>query len=538
MPIIGASATGFFYPRRATVNYGHEKNVYALLEAIPQTSIPAYGITLTVTDGISSFTLTDCAVDKGSLRVGENGHILSVGLIGAVWRWNGEISGAYNVRKPDQTIVTATKKTCQQLAVLLWQSMGVTAGDVSALPGDDSDLPEVFWQCADSYSELARLCRERGCVPQLNAANNAGEIVRLGAGPALPNNSEVQTVDNGFNTTPPPRYLKACAAPTRYQSKIKLKPMLLEVDGSLKERDSVSYAIDWTGADPMDPLGPDADTEERTAAKKSYGRYWQMDTQADGTLNVPGYGPVSTMERLLPLLDEAVEDFDAGIGTYRRRAYLKGTFAITGANQSLENSADDELIEVDFRIVGDLGIIIAIAPLVKYNASQQFVTADVYLVCSYHVQDETTYQYVHHSIERLIAPTGGGTRVLRLPVERTVVAQYDGTSVSGTVTNEGTVNGILNGAIDAAQSQYQVASGSVRRYRGVQPAPLSGTIRQIRIVVDLEDGCFTWLSYNTEWAPGMPRLRQRRRAAITDREEAQQEFQDRQRRRLVRKGIA
>lgn len=541
MQIIGASASGFFFPQSAVVNYGHERNVYAILRCIPQANIPAHGITLTVTDGISHFTLLDCAVDKGSMRIGEDGNILSVGLMGAVWRWNGEISGAYNVRKPDGSIVESTKKNCQQLAALLWQSMGVGVGDISALPGNDSDLPEVFWQCSDSYAELAKLCRDRGCVPQLNAANNFGEIVRLGVGPGLPSNSEVQSVDVGFNTTPPPRFLKACAGNTRVQSKLKMKAMMLEPDGTLVPAEDVSYKPSggWTGADPMDPLGPDADPEDRAAAKKSYGRYWQADTQADETLNVPQLGPVSSMERILPLLDETAEDFDAGIGTFRRRAYLKGTIAITGANQSLENSEEDELIEVEFRMIGELGIIITGQPLVKFNDSQQFEVADVYLVCSYYVQDETTYGYIHHSITRPIAPAGGGTKVLRLPhVEGQIIAEYDGTSVSGTTSNEGTVSSILNGALDAAQSQYQVTLGSVRRYRGVQPAPLSGTIRQIRIEVDMERGCFTWLAYNTEWAPGMLRLRQRRRAAITDRGEALQEFQDKQRRQLARKGIA
>lgn len=538
MAVIGASASGFFYPQRAMVHYGHEKNVYALLWSIPQGTIPAYGITLAVTDGINSFTLTDCAVDKGSMVIGENGQVVQVGLIGSVWRWNGEISGWYNRRNPDGSIVESSKKTCRQLATLLFQSMNVGVGDVSALPGDDSDLPEMYWQCVDSYAELATLCRVRGCVPQLNAANNFGEVVRLGVGPGLPNNSEIQTVVNSFEAQPPPRFLKACAGNTRVQSKIKLKPMLLEPDGTLVEKDEASYAIDWTGADPMDPLGPDADAEDRAAAKKSYGRYWQVDTQADGTLNVPQLGPVSSMDRILPLLDETAEDFDAGIGTFRRRAYLKGTIAITGANQSLENSDDDELIEVEFRMIGELGIIITSDPLVKYDSSQRFVTADVYLVCSYYVQDETTYGYVHHSITRTIAPAGGGTKVLRLPsVEGQIIAEYDGTDVTGTTSNESTINGILNGALDAAQSQYQVVQGTVARYRGVQPAPLSGTIREIRIKVDMDEGCFTWLSYNTECQWGPPRYRHRRRIANGDRDEALREFQDKQRRQLARKGI-
>jgi hypothetical protein len=186
-----------------------------------------------------------------------------------------------------------------------------------------------------------------------------------------------------------------------------------------------------------------------------------------------------------------------------------------------------------------LGIIITGQPVVKYNSSQQFVPADVYLVCSYHIQNASTYQYEHASIERLIAPAGGGTRVLRLPhIEGHVIAEYSGTTVSGTTTNEGTVNAILNGALDAAQSQYNVTQGRVVRYRGIQPHPLSGTCRQIRIEVDMETGCHTWLSYNTECVHGVLRHRQRRRAAVTDRGEALQEFQDRQRRQLVRKGIA
>ncbi|MEY5060717.1 MAG: hypothetical protein RIS45_638, partial [Planctomycetota bacterium] len=260
MAIIGAAASGFFYPQRALVNYGLERNVYAMLWSIPQATIPAYGITLTVTDGIETFRLTDCAVDRASMVIGENGHIQQVGLFGPVWRWNGEISGAYNVRKPDGTIVTATKKTCQQLAALLWQSMDVVPGDISALPGDESDLPEVYWQCADSYSELSKLCSDRGCAPLLNAANNFGAVVRLGVGTGLPSSPNVVTVETSIQSPPPPRFLKACAGLTRVQSKLKLKPMMLERDGTLKERDSVSYkpSAGWTGKDPDDPLGPDA----------------------------------------------------------------------------------------------------------------------------------------------------------------------------------------------------------------------------------------------------------------------------------------
>jgi hypothetical protein len=246
---------------------------------------------------------------------------------------------------------------------------------------------------------------------------------------------------------------------------------------------------------------------------------------------------VSSIQRLLPLLDEAAEDFDAGIGKYRRRAYLKGTIQIDNGT-SLQNSADDELIEVEFRLIGEIGLVITNVPLVKYDSAQKIETATVYLVCSYHVQDETTYGYVHHSVTRGIAPAGGGTKALRLPhVEKRIIAEYSGTAVSGINTNEGTVNGILNGALDAAQSQYQIVQGSVVKYQGIQPHPLSGTCRQIRILVDRYEGCFTWLAWNTEWAPGMPRRHHRRRIAAADRDEALRELEDKTRRQLIRKGV-
>lgn len=545
MPIIGATATGFFYPQSAVASIGLERNIYVLLYSIPQPTIPAIGITLTLTDGINSFVLTDCAIDKGSMRLGEDGNIMQVGLWGGVWRWNGEISGWYNRRNADMTIVAESKKTCRELATLLFQSMGVEAGDISALPGDDSDLPEVFWVCDDSYGALSWLCRSRGCRPALNVENNRGDVYRLGVGAALPDNNNVQDIANSFDANPPPQYLKACAGSNLYQSKLKMKPMLLEADGTLKERDQVSYnpggvgsATGWVGADPDDPL-PNGSPENSIAASKSYGRYWLLDKQADGTNNAPGYGPVTSNERLLPLLDETADDFDSGIGRYHRRAYLMGTVAVTEEPQPLENGVTGDLIEVDFRLIGELGLVITSVPLVKYDSQKRFVTADVFLVCSYHVQDAETFQYIHHSITRQISATGGGTVAIRRPdIVKRHIAQYDsrtGTNVTGVETNATAVDAALNGQLDVAQAAYQTVTAGTRRYRGVQPARIDGAIRQIRIRIDHEDGAHTWISRNSEWDPGVPRDRERQRIARDKRLEAQHELQEKARRDIARK---
>lgn len=545
MGILAASFPGIFQIQRVLFSAGHGRNCVAVVDCLPQFGLPAQNGTLFLTDGIVSLTLPDCRIDKAHMTITTGGHIVRAVILARNWRWRyGEVSGVYNVRNPDGTLDTDTEKTPQELATLCFQAMNEPAFDVSLLP--NNDRPEVNWFGTPAWSALEWLCSRYGCDYGLDVAANAGRIWRIGQGNALPAGGQVVSLGYGIDTAEPPDRIKAFCGPTEYQFKFALECVLEDTDGTIKPIDDVSYKPEdgWEGLDPADPLGPDADPEERALAKKLY-RMWRIVSCADGTLDVPGYGTVSSIKDLLPVHDKLAESYDGATGTYRQPAYLVGTFAVQGEPESIENVEPHTLWEGGHRIDSEEGIVHLPIPAFKYAADKTTEAATMYLIATCYIRKPNLLHFEAHTVTRTIANNGTGDMPLHRPeIHRRIVAEYpatpaddaEGQTATGTTTNQNNLDAILNQHLDAVQSEFATVNTEVRHYLGIAPFAVDGALRQYQCYVDMERGAGTIISLNTEWEPGLPNRAWRRRNAQVVHDRALRERDETRNRRLARAG--
>lgn len=530
-----------------TLMQGRGRAIYAYVRLIPQASLPnVSNVNITVSDGFTTLTFTNCFIDLSRIDITIDGHIEGIVVLARTWRWEyGTIDGVYNLRNPDGSIVAATEKTPQQLAILLFQAIKEPAFNVLALPNDTR--PFVNWECADAWPELQHLCWTLGCEVGLDSGINAGRIWQRGTGVALTGGTEVQTTSFGVDWGRPPDNVLGCAGHTIVQSKLEMENVYLDTDGTLQTEDDVSYkpSDGFTGKDPFDPLDSDATEQERSLAQLSHLKYWRPKNQADGTQHVPGLGTVSSIEDIMPIRDVLAESYDSGYGVYEQPARLEGTFAIESEILTYENTDDHTQIDVNWRLaIPEVGLIITDTPLFKVDlpAAQPgalpLTAADVFMTTSYSVM-QTNRNYHQYRITRNLASNSTGDYALRRPdMNLRLIASYqaDNVTVASVADNQATVDNEINVAIDAKVVEWAASTQEMRKYRAMVPHVLDGAISQIKIVVSKRSGFNMWVGRNTEFITGLPKRLEQIRSAQVARDIALRELADRNRRRLLRQG--
>lgn len=539
MGVLAASITGIAQITRIHISVGHGDNVFITANCLPQFGIPPANVTVAITDGLQTLTLPGCRIDRSNIVYSTNGQIVRVQILGPTWKWRfGSIDGVYNLVNPDGTIVSATRKSVQELAALLFDAMHVTSYDVSGLPNVDG--PFVNWNGANAYAELTALCHAWGCDFGLDVQGPVARVWQMGVGPALPSGGSERTVGYGIDLAELPDVISVRCGPTIVQSKLKLEPVGRDTDGSIKHRDNLSYfSGGWENLDPFDPLGADESQEVRRLAKEAM-LMWRAVSQADGTQNVPGFGPVNSIEDILPILPYLASDYQNDNGAYyRQRPYLVGVFAKPSAT-AIENTSADEQCEVEFTLDHETGILRTEVPIYKHS-SGAIAKAELYLVCAYRIRSSTTFSYHHYALSRTIASNDTGTYTThRAELELRIIAAYSGTTVTGTTNNQAALDASLNQHLDAIQIEFQAVSSVVVEYAGLVPIRLSGATRQTLFEINSDEprkGCYTTAAQNTEWESGMLRRWARYRSATGYRDRAIREVQDSQHRYLERRGM-
>lgn len=537
MGVLAASITGIDQITRIHISVGHGDSVFITANCLPQFGIPPANVDVAITDGAETLILPGCRIDRANIVYSTSGQIVRVQILGPTWRWRfGCIDGVYNVVNPDGTVVSTTRKSVQELAALLFDAMHVSSYDVSGLPNVDG--PFVNWNGANAFAELTALCHAWGCDFGLDVQGPVARVWQMGVGPALPSGGSERTIGYGMDLTELPDVISVRCGPTLVQSKIKLEPVGRDTDGSIKHRDDLSYFADgWEDLDPFDPLGADENQELRRLAKEAM-LMWRAVSQADGSQVVPGFGPVNSIEDILPILPYLSADYQNDNGVfYRQRPYLVGVFAKPSAT-AIVNTDDDEQCEVEFTLDYETGILRTAVPIYKLDAARSYAKAELYLVCAYQIRSSTTYSYHHYALSRTIASNDTGEYCTHRPeLQLRVIAEYSGTTVSGVTTNQAAIDAALNQHLDAIQIEFQAVSSVVVEYAGLVAIRLSGATRQTMFSINCDEprkGCFTTAAQNTEWEPGLLRRWARRRDA--DGRRPIREVQDTQRRHLERRG--
>lgn len=495
-----------------------------LLFCQPQNTSPDTSGTATLIFGFGGvgMTWTNALVDRATIQYSTTGQIEIVQIFDCRWAWSkAYFTGAFNVPNPDGTIDTATQATLADIASSLFDQIGVTA-DVSDITS--SEKPFVVYdhdRCDDALEELLG---QRGYVIALQADDTVRVYVR-GDGATLPVNGDLVSVSITIDPPEVPFYLTVCCDKTLVQSMLKMIPVGLDTDGSIKKVNDLSYKPlgGWDGTD-MEYFTMLPDPVAVVCAKRSVGKWYQVSSQADGSQNVnfggtnylPGEITVSSGWQYLPLSPKLLKTYTNTFGKIDYEpAFIMGTFfdgdpivnPTVGANTADFTRVDKRewILDKARGIVQfkDLALKKTPAPVAGVNTF-----ADVYLTCSYSVHDLTTFVKDRHLRQRELDGIGEDLRKLDELQRQIIVAYTPGTStVNGITDNESDVDAKADAYLDSAENEYVTIQANLLLYRGIYPFTVDGVALQIRWDVAVA-GCVspfgTHVAQNFEGIPQLP----------------------------------
>lgn len=505
------------------------------IECSPQTSIPGPIVSVYISDGYYYVLLRDCLVDFLNIGITPNGHVERLQIFDRRWRWHkkGEISGTYNVRNMDNTVVDGTNKSPQQMAVMAFQALREPNFTVSLLPNEADDRPFVAWECESPQDILDWLCERSGCDVAPNWHTNDMVIWPLGAGSGLPTGGE-QTVSVGFNRGVVADAIKFCCGYTLHQNKFELEAVAKDTDGSWKTHDEVEYSDSLTGLGYAARYDPAADQDDpvRELARSAFKTY-RVKNFADGTWTLPATGEtLESREDVLPFRTTLLQGTHAPDGTKVEDApFIEGVFMV-GIDEdpdSMTNTEEGErLDDVRFRIDRENGLVHFNEPIVKLisDSNDGIEPAELDITLAHRVRDRDYGHAYQRYIVQQSTGLGAGTPALvirRDDLRLTFIGKYEPGEDSPNEVEDNTdsVNDALNSHLASLLANFGTQATDARRYAGIIPIALNGVVRQVRWRVLAGSryrpgGAWTWAYANTESQPGIIKLNERRRVTYTD----------------------
>lgn len=477
----------------------------ALVTAVPQNDSPDTSGTATFVFGTSSNAMTwsNALCDLGTIMTTEAGQVERFVIFDRRWRWRkgAPVTGAYNVRNPDGTVIAATQKTLAQLATILFTAVGEGSADVSLITS--TEYPMVVWDYDNPADELADLLETRGYVISMQADDTV-KVFPVGTGATLPANDDVVTITITIDPPEVPAQIRAVCEHTLVQSMLKCVAVGEDTDGKIKLIKDLSYnpggvgnASGWDGMD-LISFAYITDPVKRDLAIKTVGRYFQVTSQADGSQNLSFGGVnylsggggggeiiVSDASQFLPLkpflLTAAVDQFSK---QRYDQAFVSGTFygELQSNPKLLGNTSPFTRVDKrEWTMNGDFGLVIFHEPATKDNGSGVQVMADVYVTCTYMVNDATTG--VKDRLARDKSLGGYGTDVYKLTeLQRTLTAAYTpgSSTLSGLTDTKPTVNTAADNFLNTAALNYITSVANVLLYRDCYAFSTDGVNLQIQ----------------------------------------------------------
>ena len=360
----------FFYPgieAYDSVNFTDVSGIaptVIVVDVYPQEGIPDRTGDVVLTYNGERIVIPNCVLDAASISYNSGGQMVSVRFLDERWRWkDGQITGKYNFRLPNNYVDPRHEKTPQELAAILFAAMGVTNYDASALPKDART--EVDWICANPAEELAKLCDQFGCrlVPQ--RSTGTWWIRVTGNGAFLPEDLPYMDGGEGIDPKEVPDYIQIVTAPVLYQTALKLQAIGKDLDLSwvpvadLTYRPANSFTIQngkliddpgfGFGTEPNQmanipsariTLGDGTAISPRELAVQTVFRAWRISTEAgesggsqektgvngDPAIWIDGYDGYVTRKQII-LSDKLVQSWtdDRG-GIHNRPSFMWGEF--------------------------------------------------------------------------------------------------------------------------------------------------------------------------------------------------------------------
>jgi hypothetical protein len=452
-----------------------------------------------------------------------------------VWAESGEISGEYNLES-DGEIIAETEKTPRQLAVLCLEAMGETGYDVSAVPVDDR--PYVNWQVANPSQALAQLIEPYGLAVTLRI-NNSVAIVQIGTGGNLP--SGYLSLEESIEPAVTPQQLRAVTAPNQYAMDFRCEAVGMDLDGSIKPLNELSYepTITWTKQSDLlefRKVGTETSEKARQLAKESVFRWYritleQPDFEAPTTTAEPttttttsttesGDEPPSLLDlpagtpsvrhlwQILPLIDE--EGFPIGSGETQasKRAAIWGR-AQSGHSLQASNTKDDVTIDnfqekyrldLDFTLDTELGIVKFSQPTTYYVTSDKpspgLYPATIFLRCTVTVKNQTSRAPTRAFKFLEVDPTSPAG--IKYTVREDVIPRFRKNDVGVWTDNLTYVESQLDFYLSQEIANFQAFPGQTADYAGFIALNNDGAIRQVSYTINTDGTAVSKATRNIE----------------------------------------
>ncbi|TXH18984.1 MAG: hypothetical protein E6R03_01275 [Hyphomicrobiaceae bacterium] len=244
-----------------TFSHGHEPSVITAESQIPPIGIVPYG-NFTFSDGIRTVTLYDCKLSNVQTVSSSEGFTYIYRILDRRWRWRfGEISGHYNARDRRDNLIPWQARSPRELAAMLFGAMGETRYEIDLPDGISStDLntqrvqpapgektpetrtnPEVVWDGDNPAAALDRLAQQYNRRFFLCPIRNIPVIARPGYGAALPDNDNLENVQQSLESIATPAGVGILGSLVRIQMRLKLVAVGEEWDGRFLPIDELSY---------------------------------------------------------------------------------------------------------------------------------------------------------------------------------------------------------------------------------------------------------------------------------------------------------
>lgn len=179
--------------------------------------------------GRGELVIRDCLLTTPTLSADRK---WTLPILDRRWRWEfGEISGVYNIKRPDKTFIR--EKTPQELAALLLEAMGEVRNrwDISQLP--NLSRPPIEWENENPASAFDDLVTGLGCVWTLDYFSDRVVVWQIGKGVDLPEAPTIQR-SLGFHAVARPDSIKCYGGKTIYQARFRTEAVAEDIDGKIR----------------------------------------------------------------------------------------------------------------------------------------------------------------------------------------------------------------------------------------------------------------------------------------------------------------
>lgn len=493
------------------------------------TASPPTGPVALIKDGVKLFELVGCALHNASRSSGDSGTGYTVTLLDRRWKWKeggGYISGHFNRKNPDGSIISGSQKSAKELIELLLDQLGETGYNTSAASGL-TDPPEVQWDHVRPVEALSSLLGTLGLELVLrHTTGNPVRIVVPGQGASLPSSPRMSGSQDTLAGISTPDKLALICGETLIEGMFELEPVGRDDGDIWKAVNSVSYkpTDGWEKEDPeffsaVDGSTPEEAKTRRDRAKADIFRAYRVKAQANGGNTIPGLDYSVENIWQYQLQDRLLSNVERSDNQLQwKSAEVYGIWFKEGFK--VVNETFGAKYDGDFSFVPNEPIIVFSEPIRRISASNDYAFPKLFLRCVYSVLNATTRAPLRHVREKNLGGSAGtGAKPFRHDdVYRTLSISYSANSGSesydlGAVTDsQETTNAVADYYLTAHQQIETPTSGEDVPYGGWVNIECDGKIQQVTF--SLRGGvASTRASTGTEHSSVIPKPKVRKRLA-------------------------